>query len=110
MLHFFKQEQKARVVFFGNTEHKHFIYKMKVSTKLEQLKEDFIVMGGYADYEIKINETEQIIELKNDNKKVRKIRAKDLNTLIYKGLKGIEVFEVNNSRNYDFVLFALKNC
>src|ERR1039458_6066659 len=47
MLHFFKQEHKARVVFFGNTEHKHFIYKMKVSAKLEKLKKELVIMGGY---------------------------------------------------------------
>jgi hypothetical protein len=57
---------------------------------------------------MKINETEQVIDLKNGNRRVRKIRAKDLNTLIYKGLKGVEIYQAANSRKYDFVLFSLR--
>jgi hypothetical protein len=41
-----------KLFFFGNTEHKHILYKQKVSTNLKELIEVFNVYGGKVNCDI----------------------------------------------------------
>lgn len=50
LIHFLMLKPDARIVFFGNTEHKHVVYKRKIAANLTELQSLFIVQGGYAGF------------------------------------------------------------
>ncbi len=107
MCHFLKQEADAKVVFFGNTEHKHILYKQKVSTNLKELIEVFNVYGGKVNCDIPKVEHTYICN-KNGKERTKTIRQKDLTNLTLTAQPTLEIFDNQCSRTYDFVLFLLK--
>ena len=60
-LYFFQTRPDAVIAFFGNTVHKHRIYKQKISINLESLKENLSISGGFLNNTISIIEKEQVI-------------------------------------------------
>ena len=105
-MHFLNSNPDARVFFFGNTEHKHFIYKRKISANLEALQEIFLVYGGNAEYDVEINEISQEI-IKNGKTISRVIKIKDHRTLKIKEIVSLELFNIQKSRLYDFIVISL---
>jgi hypothetical protein len=108
MLHFFNQCPTAKVIFFGNTEHKHQYYKRRISANLNDLQEDFYVLGYSIEYSIDTSEIEYQHIRKNGTVITRKIKSKNISTLVIKKVKNIEIYQIANSKSYDFMLFCLK--
>jgi hypothetical protein len=106
LVHFLNSIQDARVIFFGNTEHKHIMYKRKISANLEVLQEIFFIHGGYADFDLKIKFEQQEM-MRNGKKIIRTIKVKDTNTLKIRKIIGLENFNPQKSKEYDFVLISL---
>lgn len=108
-LYFFQAKPKAVIAFFGNTVHKHRIYKQKISINLKSLKENLSISGGFLNNTINIIERKQIV-IRNGRERIRIIKEKDINSIIAKGIKinNIEEYKVKNSKDYQFVLIGLK--
>jgi len=107
-LYLFTLRPDAVIVFFGNTMHKHRIYKQKISANLESLTEDLKISGGFTNTTVDIIETEQTV-IRNGKERIRVIKEKDMNS-ISKDIvvKGMEDYKVENSKTYQFVLIELK--
>jgi len=106
LMQFLNNNPYSRIIFFGNTEHKHITYKRKISANLEQLQEFFLVQGGYANFNVTIIEKEQEILKKNKLFK-RTIRIKDTNSMNINYIESIEIFNIQKSKDYHFVLISL---
>jgi hypothetical protein len=91
LMQFLNNNPTSRIIFFGNTEHKHITYKRKISANLEQLQEFFLVQGGYANFDVTIIEKEQ--EIQKRNKVIKRIiRIKDTNTMKINKIESFEIF------------------
>lgn len=108
-LYFFKLRTDAIIIFFGNTVHKHRIYKQKISVNLKSLKENLNVSGGFLNNEIKIIEKEQIV-IKKGKERKRIIKEKDIEAILAEGIdvKDVVEYKMHNSSTYQFVLLELK--
>jgi len=106
LMQFLNNNPYSRIIFFGNTEHKHITYKRKISANLEQLQEFFLVQGGYANFNVTIIEKEQEILKKNKLFK-RTIRIKDTYSMNINYIESIEIFNIQKSKDYHFVLISL---
>lgn len=106
-LMFLQRKPQARICFFGNTEHKHLLYKRKISAKLPQLTEYFNVIGGKAEYNVEFVEKEQNIKRKG-SVVTRKVRVKDSNSFSFSRLTHLEKYNVSSTKDYDFVTLNLK--
>jgi hypothetical protein len=107
MVHFLKQEPSGKVSFFGNTESKHYLYKLKVSSNLVALNEEFDVYGGMVNPKIPIKEYTYTCT-KSGRERTRTIKEKDLENSAPINITSIERYTSDNFREYDFVLFRLK--
>jgi len=107
LCHFFKEEPNAKVIFFGNTEHKNIIYKRMVCSHLLELREDFSIYGGIFSGPVPTTE-HTYMTLKNGKTRIRRVKQKDLTNLSQLPEPRIEVFDTNNSKACDFLIFSLK--
>ncbi|HRB72299.1 MAG TPA: hypothetical protein PK776_10680 [Flavobacterium sp.] len=108
ILHFFYLSPDSTILFFGNTLHKHRLYKQKISFNIESLEQYLEISGGSIVEEIVIVEKEQTIVRKGKEHK-RTIREKD-STLLSNGvtISSIEKYNKDKTSDYQFVLFKLK--
>ena len=106
LMQFLNSNPSAKIIFFGNTEHKHITYKRKISANLDQLQEFFLVQGGFANLNVTIIEREQLIQKKAKQVK-RTIRIKGVNTMKINYIDRIEIFNPEKSKDYHFVLISL---
>lgn len=108
ILHFFISNPDYTILFFGNTLHKHRLYKQKISSNLDALRQYMEISGGKIKEEITIIEKKQTI-LRKGKERERIVRQKDLTSLT-KGieLKSIEKYNKDKTADYQFVLFKLK--
>lgn len=102
MIHFMSIQRKAKVIFFGNTEHKHFLYLRKIFAHYDYLVKAFKLYGGTLHDEVPIKE--QVVSER------RVIREKDINEDMFDISKvdEIELFQVNESKKYKFVIIGNK--
>ncbi|MEL1253405.1 hypothetical protein AAEO57_06450 [Flavobacterium sp. DGU38] len=109
ILHFFVSNPDYTILFFGNTLHKHRLYKQKISSNIDSLIQYMEISGGKIKEEIRIIEKKQTI-LRKGKEHERIIRQKDL-TSLSKGvnLKSIEKYNKDKTADYQFVLFKLKS-
>lgn len=108
LLHFLNSRLDAKIIFFGNTEHKQLIYKRKISANIDELSDLFMVQGGYADYDVEWNTVEKEIQKATRIVK-RMVRTKDHNSLKFNKITHLEIFNPQKSREYHFVLIALND-
>lgn len=108
LLNFLNSRPDAKIVFFGNTEHKQLIYKRKISANISSLQDYFIVQGGFADYDVDWKIVEKEVQKKSRIVK-RMIKIKDHNSLNFRNITQLEVFNPQKSRDYHFVLIALND-
>jgi len=107
-LNLFSLRPNATVLFFGNTEHKHRIYKQKISANITALKEELKISGGVTNVKADIIETKQKIT-RNGRVRERVIKSKDLDSIPMNiQVEKIEDYKVSNSKAYQFVLIELK--
>lgn len=108
-LYFFQARPEAVIAFFGNTVHKHRMYKQKISIHLKSLKENLNISGGFLNNDINIIKKEQVVT-RNGRQRKRTVKEKDIDSIIDDGIriKCIEEYEMRNSKNYQFVLISLK--
>ncbi|MDA6070854.1 hypothetical protein NJT12_14645 [Flavobacterium sp. AC] len=109
ILHFFNSNRDCTILFFGNTLHKHRLYKQKISSNISSLEQYLDISGGKIEEEITIIEKKQTITRKGKEHE-RTIREKDL-TSLQKDIvvKQIEKYNKDKTADYQFVLFKLKN-
>jgi len=109
MLHFLKLKPNGIIAFFGNTGHKHTLYKWKISSYYDSLAEHLKIFGGEITRKVPIIEKEQTIILKNGKTRKRIIKIKSPSSITGNiGIKYIEKFNKDNNRRYHFVLIGLK--
>lgn len=106
LMQFLNSNPDAQIVFFGNTEHKHTLYKRKIAANLTELQEYFLVKGGFADFKVATIETLYTVQ-KNGKTITRKIHIKDHTSLKINSLKGMEIFNRQRTKEYHFVLIGL---
>lgn len=108
ILHFFISNPDHTILFFGNTLHKHRLYKQKISSNIFVLTQYLDISGGKIQEEIKIIEKKHTITRKGKEHQ-RTIREKDL-TSLSNGIeiKSIERYNNTKTADYQFVLFKLK--
>lgn len=108
ILHFFNSNPDFTILLFGNTLHKHRLYKQKISSNIISLEKYLDISGGKIEEVIKIIEKKQIIFRKGKEFE-RTIRKKDLTTL-NNGVvvKSIEKYDKDKTADYQFILFNLK--
>jgi len=108
ILHFFVSNPDPIILFFGNTLHKHRLYKQKISSNITILEQYLDISGGKIQEEIKIIEKKQTITRKG-KKHERIIREKDLTSISNSiEIKSIEKYNQCKTSDYQFVLFKLK--
>ncbi len=108
ILHFFTSNPDHTILFFGNTLHKHRLYKQKISSNIIILKQYLEISGGKTEEKINIIEKKQTITKKGKEYE-RIIREKDLTSLSNSiEIKSIEKYDKNKTADYQFVLFKLK--
>lgn len=108
ILHFFISNPDHTILFFGNTLHKHRLYKQKISSNITILKQYLEISGGKMVEQIKIIEKKQTITRKGKEHE-RTIREKDLSSLSNSvEIQSIEKYNTNKTSDYQFVLFKLK--
>jgi len=108
ILHFFISNPNHTILFFGNTLHKHRLYKQKISSNIIILKQYLEISGGKIEQEIKIIEKRQTITRKGKEHE-RTIREKDLTSFGNSvEIKSIEKYNMSKTSDYQFVLFKLK--
>jgi hypothetical protein len=108
LLNFLNARPDAKIVFFGNTEHKQLMYKRKISAHISSLQEYFIVQGGFADYDVEWKIIEKEVQKKSRSVK-RTVRVKDHNSLNFRNITSLEIYNPHKSRDYHFVLIALND-
>ncbi|WP_031453239.1 DUF6934 family protein [Flavobacterium chungangense] len=108
ILHFFISNPDHTILFFGNTLHKHRLYKQKISSNIIILKQYLEISGGKTEEQIKLIEKKQTITRKGKEHE-RTIREKDLTSLSKSvEIKSIEKYNAAKTSDYQFVLFKLK--
>jgi hypothetical protein len=108
ILHFFISNPDHTILFFGNTLHKHRLYKQKISSNIIILKQYLEISGGKIEEEIKVIEKRQTITRKGKQHE-RTIREKDLTSFGNSiEIKSIEKYNKTKTADYQFVLFKLK--
>ncbi|WP_394335247.1 DUF6934 family protein [Flavobacterium hercynium] len=109
ILHFFNSNPDCTILFFGNTLHKHRLYKQKISSNISSLEQYLDISGGKIKEVITIIEKKQTI-FRKEKKHERTIREKDLTSLKNDiTVKHIEKYNKDKTADYQFVLFKLKN-
>ncbi|WP_269236562.1 DUF6934 family protein [Flavobacterium flavigenum] len=108
ILHFFISNPDHTILFFGNTLHKHRLYKQKISSNINLLKQYLEISGGITEENIRLIEKKQTINRKG-REHIRTIREKDLTSLNNSiEIKSIEKYNTSKTSDYQFVLFKLK--
>ncbi|MFB9109397.1 DUF6934 family protein [Flavobacterium gyeonganense] len=108
ILHFFISNPDHTILFFGNTLHKHRLYKQKISSNINLLKQYLEISGGKTEEQIKLIEKKQTITRKG-REHLRTIREKDLASLSNSiEIKSIEKYDTSKTSDYQFVLLKLK--
>jgi hypothetical protein len=108
ILHFFISNPDHTILFFGNTQHKHRLYKQKISSNLTILKQYLEISGGKTEAQINLIEKKQTVTRKGKQHQ-RTIREKDLASLPGSvEIKFIEKYNAAKTPDYQFVLFKLK--
>lgn len=108
ILHFFISNPDHTILFFGNTLHKHRLYKQKISSNIIILKQYLEISGGRTEEQIQLIEKKHIITRKGIERQ-RTIREKDLTSLNNSiEIKSIEKYNAAKTSDYQFVLFKLK--
>lgn len=108
ILHFFISNPDYTILFFGNTLHKHRLYKQKISSNINLLKQYLEISGGRTEEQIKFIEKKQTITRKGIER-LRTIREKDLTSLRNSiEIKSIEKYDTSKTSDYQFVLLKLK--
>ncbi|WP_163397792.1 DUF6934 family protein [Flavobacterium fluviatile] len=108
ILHFFISNPDYTILFFGNTLHKHRLYKQKISSNLIILNQYLEISGGITEEQVTIIEKSQTITRKGKQHQ-RIIREKDLTALSNSiEIKRIEKYNAAKTADYQFVLFKLK--
>ncbi|MBZ4043764.1 DUF6934 family protein [Flavobacterium hibisci] len=108
ILHFFISNPDHTILFFGNTLHKHRLYKQKISSNINLLKQYMEISGGITEEDIKLIEKKQTINRKG-RERLRTIREKDLTSLSNSiEIKSIEKYDTSKTSDYQFVLLKLK--
>lgn len=108
ILHFFISNPDHTILFFGNTLHKHRLYKQKISSNINLLKQYLEISGGITEEDIKLIEKKQTINRKG-RERLRTIREKDLTSLSNSiEIKSIEKYDTSKTSDYQFVLLKLK--
>lgn len=108
ILYFFISNPDHTILFFGNTLHKHRLYKQKISSNITILKQYLEISGGKMVEQIKIIEKKQTITRKGKEHE-RTIREKDLSSLSNSvEIQSIEKYNTAKTSDYQFVLFKLK--
>lgn len=102
IIHFISMKGSVKVIFYGNTEHKHILYLRKISAYYNSLKEVITVYGGTLRDDVLIRER------KISEKRI--VREKDLNDVLFDISKvdKIELFNVSNSKKYKFIIIGNK--
>ncbi|MGO4771813.1 hypothetical protein ACEN2I_09120 [Flavobacterium sp. W22_SRS_FK3] len=108
ILHFFISNPDHTILFFGNTLHKHRLYKQKISSNLIILKQYLDISGGKTEEEIKVIEKKQTIKRKGKAHE-RTVREKDLTSLSNSiEIRNIEKYNKTKTADYQFILLKLK--
>jgi len=109
ILHFLYFNPDSVILFFGNTLHKHRLYKQKISFNIESLEQYLDISGGKIEEKIVVIEKEQTVVRKGKEHK-RMIREKDI-TSLSNGVtvSTIEKYNKDKTSDYQFVLFKLKS-
>ena len=108
ILHFFISNPDHTILFFGNTLHKHRLYKQKISSNIIILKQYLEISGGKTEEQIKLIEKKQTVTRKGKEHQ-RTIWEKDLTSLSNSiEIKSIEKYNPTKTSDYQFVLFKLK--
>ena len=108
ILHFFNSNPDCTVIFFGNTFHKHKLYKQKISSNMESLEQYLDISGGKIIEEVGIIEKKQTV-IRNGKPHERIVKEKDINSLNNGvNVKSIERYNKEKTAEYQFVLFNLK--
>lgn len=101
----------ARILFFGNTEHKQQIYLRKIGKYAKELSNYLIIEGGSLEGEVNLVEQEHEVERRGKKVK-RKIKVKDeesIQSLIKTAkIQFIEPFDSKRTKDYQFVSIQLK--
>jgi hypothetical protein len=98
-IHFLNNNSDARILFFGNTQHKHTLYIRKIAANYSEISKLFSLFGGVLHHKR---------DLVDRSVQDRVIRDKDMDGLIFgaEAIKDIERFEIQNCRNYDFIIIS----
>lgn len=105
----------AKVLFFGNTKHKHDLYKRMISKYIDDLLVHFEVKGGALDGDVGFIEKKQIIKREGKEPRTRIVKEKDPETIsklmeeaeLVEIDKVVEPFNADVKDDYQFVLIKI---